>query len=250
MKIFFETENLVVVRKDWGEHVHQPENQDYWVPLDKVLITQLKKKFGSEIYPIHRLDAPTRGLIIFGKKKELARTLNEKIQSHAIRKHYLAVVRGHLKDKKSTIDIPLESDSSDKILECKTTYEVLNEMELPYAVGKRFQNSRYSILKLEIHTGRYHQIRRHMNRISHPIVGDREHGDSHHNRFFRETLQIPHLCLWAYKLEFVDQETVNLFEGQSVLQDQLDEEWNKIKDLATQFKGYPGDMPPLQFLDH
>lgn len=117
-----------------------------------------------------------------------------------VEKTYLAVVRGWLKEEQGLVDIPLELDSSGELAPSLTFYKTLARIELPESVGKKFSTGRYSLLEVRPRSGRWHQIRRHMNRISHPIIGDREHGDSHHNRFFRDRLRIDGLCLWAKEL--------------------------------------------------
>ncbi len=224
MKIVFKNENFIVVRKDWGEHVHQPENHDYWVPSQLVLVSQLKKILGQEtIYPAQRLDAPTRGLLLFGLSSKAASLLN----SALIEKKYFALVRGWT-EAEGSIEIDLENDTTGDFVPAKTQFISLKQFELPFAVGKKHKSSRYSLLELELKSGRYHQIRRHLNRISHPIIGDREHGDSHHNRFFREQMNIPHLCLWAYSLKF------KFDEQDFVFTDEKDEVWQKIFNLAYQ----------------
>jgi tRNA pseudouridine65 synthase len=224
LKIFFQNEDFVVVRKDWGEHVHQPENHDYWVPLELVLVTQLKKILGQKVYPIHRLDAPTRGLLIFALSSEAASVLN----SILIEKKYFAVVRGWTIPS-GRIEIELENDSTGDFVAACTDFVTRARLELPFAVGKKHATSRYSILEIELQTGRYHQIRRHLNRISHPIIGDREHGDSVQNRFFREHLKIPYLCLWARSLKFQ-------FAGRDFhFQDEVDQTWRQIFKLAEDY---------------
>ena len=222
LKIVFRNEHFVVVRKDWGEHVHQPENHDYWVPLDLVLVTQLKKILELKVvYPIQRLDAATRGLLIFGLSSQAASILN----STLIEKKYYALVRGWTQQQ-GRIQIDLENDTTGDFVFACTDYISLKKFEIPFAIGKKHSSSRYSILELELQTGRYHQIRRHLNRISHPVIGDREHGDSLHNRFFREQLQIPYLCLWAFSLNFC-------FENENFsFEDAKDDTWEKIFSLA------------------
>jgi tRNA pseudouridine65 synthase len=118
-----------------------------------------------------------------------------------VKKTYLAVVRGYLEDE-GRIDLPLEIRGSPELAESITEYRTLARLELPIAVSTRYPTSRYSLLEVKPHTGRWHQIRRHFDRVSHPLIGDVEHGDSHHNRFFRDQLNLGGLCLRATRLEF------------------------------------------------
>ena len=118
-------------------------------------------------------------------------------------KKYYAIVRGFTLDQ-GEITAPLASDSSGDMLESHTVYKTLARIELPYAVGKRHPTARYSFVEVQPLTGRFHQIRRHLARIGHPVLGDCTHGDSYHNRFFRETLEIPGLMLRSALLDFQD----------------------------------------------
>ncbi len=129
--------------------------------------------------------------------------------------------------KKTKITLDLELDSTQELVPCETQYEVLSEIELPYQINSKFKTTRYSLLKVKPITGRWHQIRRHMNRVAHPILGDREHGDSHHNRFFRDQLQIAGLCLFAYQIEFTHPTTLELMSFKSL----SDENLKKISQL-------------------
>lgn len=152
--------------------------------------------------PIHRLDFSTEGLILFGKNNNTNSLLNIQMRQKQIQKYYDAVVRGWFNESFGEINLNLESDSSGKDLECRTLYSTVAKIELEKSANPKFATSRYSLLDIEIKTGRWHQIRRHMNRVAHPVIGDREHGDSHHNRFFRDELGIDALCLKAKRLEF------------------------------------------------
>jgi tRNA pseudouridine65 synthase len=78
----------------------------------------------------------------------------------------------------------------------------LKTLEIPEAVGKKHDTARFSLLQLQPITGRFHQLRRHMNRISHPIIGDVAHGDGHQNHYFAEKMGVTGLCLRAHFLSF------------------------------------------------
>lgn len=199
-KILDETDYSLCLSKPEGYFVHQPENGGFRVPREKLVLQNLRDQLGYKVYPIHRLDSATRGLLLFAKSPESASTLTQSFVSSS-EKFYLALCRGWLKDR-DCIAIPLQSDSSDELLPCLTYYLTLRQIELPYSVGKRFHSARLSLMLVKIQSGRYHQIRRHFNRISHPIIGDGEHGDSHYNRFFREYSGFPGLNLWAFHLRY------------------------------------------------
>ncbi len=206
-EIVYQDRDLVVIDKPWGFHVHSPENQSVWVPRNKICLPLLRAQMGQYVYPVHRLDVATTGLLVWALNPESASQLGRQFQSQTVRKRYEAIVRGWTKDEFS-IDLPLESDPDEDGTGKVTTVAALThcrkirQVEFAEAVGKKFTTARYSWLSVKPETGRYHQIRRHLNRISHPILGDTDHGDSHHNRFFRERLAQRGLCLRAFEIEF------------------------------------------------
>jgi tRNA pseudouridine65 synthase len=111
------------------------------------------------------------------------------------------MVRGWTDDD-GVIDRPLALDSTGDLVDALTSYRTHARIELKAAVGKRHATARYSLVEARPETGRFHQIRRHMAGLSHPLIGDCAHGDSHHNRFFRVTLDLPGLWLKAKAVSF------------------------------------------------
>lgn len=200
-QIIFSDDSVLLLHKPPAWFVHPPENPRHRRGLKRRTCVQwLKDQHNIQASPAHRLDVATEGILIFGRTSLATSHLNAQFRNQQVEKTYYAVVRGWLKAEQGQIDIPLESDSAGELTPCLTFYKTLAQIEWPEKVSKRFNTSRYSLLEVRPRTGRWHQIRRHMNRISHPIIGDREHGDSHHNRFFRDRLQIDGLCLWAKEL--------------------------------------------------
>ena len=201
--IQYQDEDLLVLYKPPTWFVHPPENPRFRRGLKRRTCVQwLNDQHQIKAFPAHRLDAATQGILVFGKTKEATAHLNRQFKNHEVTKTYHAVVRGWLRPEYGKIDLDLELDSTNELVPCETNYETLKKIELPFQVNSQFQTTRYSYLRVEPKTGRWHQIRRHMNRIAHPILGDREHGDSHHNRFFRDQMKIDGLCLLAYELSF------------------------------------------------
>lgn len=216
----------MVIDKPAGFHVHRPESQREKVPRHKIILHQLRDQVGTRVYPLHRLDVSTSGILAFALHPEAARFCGRQFQAHMVEKKYWTVVRGFLPDE-GQIDIPLELDSTGVPVPSLTRYRTLKRLELPVAVGKRHSSARYSWLEVSPRTGRYHQIRRHMARISHPVLGDATHGDSRHNRFFREKLGIQGLCLRSVglKLLSLENETPLEFVAPSHAK------WEKISEL-------------------
>ena len=202
-EIFYQDDDLLILFKPSGWFVHPPENPRFRRGLKrKTCVQWLSDIHGLRAFPAHRLDCATEGILVFGLNKPTTANLNSQFKNHETQKTYFAVVRGWLKDPNGKIELPLELDSTGELVACETGYRTLKTIEHNVKISKKFDTSRYSLLEVSPKTGRWHQIRRHMNRVAHPIIGDREHGDSHHNRYYRDTLQINGLCLWAKELSF------------------------------------------------
>lgn len=206
LSIVYRDDDFVVIDKPAGFHVHQPEFPRRRVPPGRTILHVLKRQLGEWLYPVHRLDVATSGTLVFALNKDTASMMGRLFTEGSVEKDYTAIVRGWLPDE-GCIDQPLELDSTGDPAEALTYYRTRGRVELPYAVGRRHATSRYSLVDVYPRTGRFHQIRRHMARIAHPVVGDSTHGDSYHNRFFRETLGLPGLWLRATGLRFDDLRT-------------------------------------------
>lgn len=207
--IIAQDETYVAIDKPSGFHVHQPEFPNKKVAREIVCLGLLRNQLRQYVYPVHRLDVGTSGILVFALSPESASKFGKAFSENRSQKTYIAVVRGFLKEPKARIEIPLESDSSGELYEAITDYEVIDQVELPFAVGKRHPTARYSLVKVQPVTGRFHQIRRHFARLSHPIIGDCVHGDSYHNRFFREQLEVQGLMLRATELS-IDEPAVRI----------------------------------------
>lgn len=191
---------MVAIDKPPAYHVHPPES-DRRIPRDLICLSLLRKQIGRYVYPVHRLDVATSGVLLWALNKESASLLNRAFLDRQVEKRYRAVARGFTPETFS-IELPLELDSTGTPVEARTDFRKLAQVEWDIPVGKKFPRARYSYLEAYPRTGRYHQIRRHLNRVSSPIIGDTDHGDSHHNRFFREQRGIQGLCLRAFELKF------------------------------------------------
>lgn len=199
--ILYQDSDLVAVFKPSGFHVHQPEFPARRVPKEIVCLNQLRDQLGMWVYPAHRLDCATAGVLLFALNKEMAKQLGQLFTANQVKKKYFAVIRGFLPDE-GVLDEPMYTDTSSEPVETITEFKTHSRVEFPVAVGKRHTSARYSLVEAKPHTGRYHQIRRHFAHKGHPVLGDRAHGDSYHNRYFREQLSIGGLRLLAKSLEF------------------------------------------------
>ena len=207
LEILYQDKYLVAINKPSGLLVHKS-------PIDKheiyFAMMILRNQIGKYVYPIHRLDKPTSGVLLFALDKESAKMMSEEFKNHTIQKTYIAVVRGYTSESgviqhAITYKPDKIADKDSVILkepqEATTIYKRLATVELPHPIG-RYKKTRYSLVELKPQTGRKHQIRRHMKHISHHILGDTKYGRGEHNKFIREKFSCNRLLLHANSLEF------------------------------------------------
>ncbi|KYG62905.1 pseudouridine synthase [Bdellovibrio bacteriovorus] len=228
-KILFQDEHFFAIDKPAGYFVHPPELSPYPVPREKICLYHLRKHFNQDVFPVHRLDAPTSGVLLFAMSRDSARELNRLFADRKMHKTYQAVVRGFVEEE-GRIDLPLEIDEGRVLAESTTLYKRRGTVELPFPVGKKYPTARYSWVEVNPVTGRWHQIRRHFDRIAHPLLGDIEHGDSHHNRFFRDHLDIRGLCLKATSIRMQNPWS----QEEITIRTDTCEKWDKIEKLFAQ----------------
>lgn len=168
----------------------------------------LRDQLGRPVWPVHRLDKGTSGVLLFALSADVARALGKAFEhGHGLRKTYRAVVRGWAPEQ-GHIDHPLRRLPDDmrhereEVQPAETRFRTLARYELPRPQGA-FAHTRCSLVELEPLTGRRHQLRRHMKHISHPIIGDATHGKGPLNRGLAAWLGVPRLWLHAYRLELV-----------------------------------------------
>ncbi|MGZ5056950.1 MAG: tRNA pseudouridine(65) synthase TruC [Methylobacter sp.] len=222
LPILYQDEFLVAINKPAGLLVHRSEIDRHET---RFAVQLLRDQLGRRVFPLHRLDKPTAGVLVFGLNAEIARKMMTIFIEDNVEKTYLAVVRGYAAEQ-AIIDYPLQEQldkmtdrlaQQDKAAQTAIThYRRLATVELPFAVG-RYPTSRYSLLELSPKTGRKHQLRRHLKHIFHPIVGDTTHGDGKHNDFFRQQLNCRQLLLASTRLSFPHPVTGQRLEIQAPL---------------------------------
>ncbi len=196
LDIIFQDECIVAINKPNGLLVHRSyiASQEDTFAL-QLLRDQLKLK----VYPIHRLDRKTSGVLLFALSSEIAKIVQHHLQEGQIEKQYLAIVRGFFPNT-INVDYPLTNDRG-KTQEAITHFKLIKKVELPIPFGKHL-TSRYSFIEATPETGRQHQIRKHLNHLRHPIIGDRPHGCNKQNRLFKERWNLTTMLLHANKLAF------------------------------------------------
>ncbi|OOF35886.1 tRNA pseudouridine(65) synthase TruC [Rodentibacter heidelbergensis] len=232
LDILYQDEWLVAVNKPAGMLVHRS-----WLDSHETqfVMQTLRDQIGCHVFPIHRLDRPTSGVLLFALNSEIANLMCQQFEQKTVQKSYLAIVRGYLEGE-ARIDYPLKvqyDKIADKFAqedkapqEAVTEYIGLKTVEMPYSAG-RYLTSRYSLVRLIPHTGRKHQLRRHCKHIFHPILGDTQYGDLHQNRALTENTGCKRLLLHAEQLSFMHP----ILQHRITIDAPFDEQWQNLMKL-------------------
>ncbi len=204
MEILYRDEWITLINKPSGLLVHRGEIS----PDRDSLVDRLAILFPAPPSPVHRLDRPASGVLICANDGETARKLGESFRGGDIHKTYHALVRGWVIES-GEIGIPLQRYVRGKVprgeergeQEALTRYRPLERGEIPVG-NNRYPTSRYTLIEAEPVTGRYHQLRRHLARIGHPILGDTAHGDLRHNGILRDFCGCERLMLHSRQIRF------------------------------------------------
>ena len=195
--IIYEDDDIIVVNKPKGMVVH-PANGNPDGTLVNAIMAICKDSLsgiGGEIRPgiVHRLDKDTSGLLIIAKNDEAHVNVSEQIKNHEVKKTYIALVRGIIKENEATIDMPIGRSTSDrkKMAVNKKGKNAITHIK----VLKRYD--KYTLVEVNIETGRTHQIRVHLSYIGYPIIGDATYSNG------KNEFNVQGQCLHAKKLEFV-----------------------------------------------
>ena len=196
IEIIYEDSDIIVVNKPKGMVVH-PANGNPDGTLVNAIMAICKDSLsgiGGEIRPgiVHRIDKDTSGLLIVAKNDNAHVKMSEQIKNHEVKKTYIALVRGVFKENEATIDMPIGRSPSDrkKMAVNKNGKNAITHIK----VLKRFD--KYTLLQVNIETGRTHQIRVHLSHIGYPIVGDYTYSNG------KNEFDVIGQCLHAQKLEF------------------------------------------------
>lgn len=207
LEIIYKDDFLVAINKPHGLLVHR---SGYAGVADFYAVQELRNKLNQKVYPCHRIDRKTGGVLLFALNKEITGLIQQLFVGNLVKKKYLAIVRGYT-DESGIINYSLTNEKG-KIQESITNYKTLGKAELDIPFGK-FKTSRYSLVEVYPQSGRMHQIRKHFAHIFHPIIGDRPHGCNKQNKFFIEQWNMSTMMLHASEINFkhpVTQEEITI----------------------------------------
>lgn len=229
LTILYQDEFLVAIDKPPGLFVHRSfmDKDEIYFALQLV-----RDMVGQYVYPLHRLDRPTSGVLLFALTEDVARIMGQAFTDKTIQKTYYALTRGHLLNE-GVIDYPLK-EKLDKLGDknvslnkeaqsAVTHYQSVASASLPVPLG-RYDSVRYSLVKLLPETGRRHQIRRHLAHLRHPILGDINYGDNKQNPFFIENFGFKRLMLIAKSLSFKHP----IHQNEITISCQFDQQWQHV----------------------
>ena len=210
LKVIFEDNHIIVVEKP----VNIPSQGDKTGDLDMLGIIKnyLKEKYNKpgNVYLglVHRLDRPVGGVMVFAKTSKAASRLSEEVRVKEFQKTYLVIVNGKMQENNGTLEDYLlknEKTNMSKVVKEKTKNSKLAILD--YEVLKYDEDIDLSVLKINLHTGRHHQIRVQLSSRNHSIYGDQKYGGRGHGK---------QITLWAYKLKIIHPVTKKMMEFTSI----------------------------------
>lgn len=223
LEILFEDEFLIAIHKPNGLLVHRTKLA---TDATEFALQLLRDQIEQRVFPTHRLDRKTSGVLLFAKDEETNRAMQMQFMEQEVTKKYKAIVRGWTDDE-GTIDYALTTEKG-KVQEAITHYKTLNRSEIDLPNGK-FSTARFSLVELSPETGRMHQLRKHLAHIFHPIIGDRPHGCNKQNKLFLEQFSMMEMMLHAEKLKFTHPITNREVSIQSPIQGEMNRMLGELK---------------------
>ena len=206
LSILYQSADLIAINKPHGLLVHRSMIAS---DASEFAVQILRDQLGQRVYPVHRLDRKTGGVLLFALSESMNSAMQIQFMEGGVHKTYLAIVRGYTPDEQ-TIDYPLRRDDRNggdaafrpgTIQDAVTHVKTLQRTEIPIPFGKH-ATSRYSLVELTPTTGRMHQLRKHMAHILHPIIGDRPHGCNKQNKLFKDHFGMNTMLLHAQQITF------------------------------------------------
>jgi tRNA pseudouridine65 synthase len=184
----------VVVDKPSGVSTHRG-----WDDSDDALLQRVRDEVNAYVYPIHRIDRGASGIVLFALDKDAARAFTDAWMSHEADKRYLAITRGHPAEH-VILDHPIPKAPPPRRSRGEISGGEADRVEARTEFWLHETFGRYALVEARPHTGRLHQIRRHLKHLSCPLIGDVRYGKGEHNRIFRTQHGLHRLALHATKL--------------------------------------------------
>jgi tRNA pseudouridine65 synthase len=201
LTILYQDDGLVAVDKPAGILVHQARTPE---PKEQIAMKILRDQLDQKIFTIHRLDRPTSGVLLFATSEESLRLAHDLFENREVTKKYIAIVHGQT-------PLNWQADTPLRRIETEEPRSALTDFKrLHYRAPGSFQNApelEISIVEATPHTGRYHQIRQHLQLAGHPILGDYLYGDIEHNNLVAEQTGIQRMMLMSNELHFTHPKT-------------------------------------------
>lgn len=221
LELIYRDEHMVAINKPNGLLVHRsPIAND----AKEFAVQLLRDQIGQRVSPVHRLDRKTSGVLLFAFDSTITKQLQSQFTEGTISKNYIAIVRGYFPEK-ITVEHPLINDKGNK-QEALTQFQLIAQSELDLPFGKH-KTSRYSLIEAQPKTGRMHQIRKHLNHLRHPIIGDRPHGCNKQNRLFKERWAFTRMLLHAQSLTLEHPVTKQIIQ----LEAQVPKEFTRMQEI-------------------
>ncbi len=203
LEVLYQDDHYVAINKPPGLLVHRTRID---AKEKRFALQILREQLHRHVYPIHRLDKATSGVLLFAFSEDGIRQMQREFESGQVQKEYYAIVRGFTPEE-GFIDKSLKkrmdsksATADNRLQEAVTYYKTISRSELPIP-SHLHTTTRYSLVLLNPKTGRWHQLRRHLAHINHPIIGDTTHGDNKRNRIFLDRFGFRRLWLTATQLK-------------------------------------------------
>ena len=222
LEILYQDEYIIAINKPSGLLVHK---SFYARDASVFAVQELRNQIGGQyVYPIHRLDRKTSGVLLFALDKESLKIMNDSFATREVEKKYLAILRGWSPEE-MTIDYDLTNDDGVK-QNAITYFHRLQTTEIDL-VYNNHSTSRYCLVEALPETGRMHQLRKHFKHVFHPILGSRPHGCNKQNKLWLENFGLKGMMLHAHQLVFNHPIT----NEKITLNAKVNEEFAKVGDI-------------------
>ncbi len=205
--VVYQDENIVVIfKKRRIETVSETGEND--------LCYFVSKQVGCKCFAVHRLDRNTEGLVVFAKNEESKKCLDLAFKNRTIDKFYLALVYGSFEKQEDILTAYLKKHQDKSYVEISDYLKPgFDKIKTGYKVFKSFED--YSIVEVELFTGKTHQIRAHFAHVNHFVIGDEKYGDSNVNKKFKSKYQ--NLCAYKLKFKFKDDEYLSYLNNKEIV---------------------------------